>query len=141
MVRSLIIDQFIFIITSFSPNDDHHRVSLDSFYIMCVVLPFAWLLLQHKKEHTTYIRNLFIYFFFTGQEGELLKQVKKRIADFFLPLKHFYFYLLSFLFGCGAKCCSWNGQNCQNYELQLEIVKQRAKEWKFIWNIRPYMVW
>ena len=46
MVRSLIIDQFIFIITSFSPNDDH-RVSLYSFYV-----PFACLYLGSEKRNT-----------------------------------------------------------------------------------------
>jgi hypothetical protein len=98
MVRSLIIDQFIFIITSFSPNDDHHRVSLDSFYIMCVVCclspAYCPLAVPGKKEHTTYIRNLFL-FFFSWHEGETLKQVKKRIADFFSSKLFSYFSSLA----------------------------------------------
>lgn len=53
MLRSFIIDQFIFIITSFSPNDDHHRVSLDSFlYYVCAA--FRLLIALTVKEHTAY---------------------------------------------------------------------------------------
>lgn len=105
------------------------------FFILCV-LPFACLLpspwLKRNTQHT--------YEIYIRQEGETLKQVKKRIADFFSS--KLLSLLLNFFFHDASKVlCSWNSQNCQNYELQLEIVVHGEKgEWKS-WNIRPNMVW